>query len=465
LLVLPKKKAGAIPIVFFLIFLLIAGIFALTQEADEESVSETTEDFINDSSALVDTEPAEASANAGANAVADAADFYAGEAEEQYFEFVSFGPPRWFRSNSGGMALEEIPSRLSALRNEYTLVIDYLPPDELEIYLEPFFKENYVIETRVLYNMGEEYRRQWIFRDGTGNTRLNAVIRLIEKETDPTDPDEDTVTQTEVALDEANPADAVTGGSALALNTEVLLGFIEIYSEDGRIIEDYRFTEDTEEIFTEYFYENNILIRSETQMRLLGNTLPGGIYRKIYTDHYRYNRSSSLRNMERIYHEYTDNEYIDVEPVRFLFPARILDAVYDKDFLKENLAVTSTFIDSDFIDENYQMVSETDIRGRVLSQTLYDRNNNVVWILEVAWAGDRVTAMQKTEGDNVKLTEYEYNSVGDRIVLRDINNGVLERLVYIDGERETEELYMNEVLVLVAFWEDGRKIHEQRVRR
>jgi hypothetical protein len=79
------------------------------------------------------------------------------------------------------------------------------------------------------------------------------------------------------------------------------------------------------------------------------------------------------------------------------------------------------------------------------------------------WSGDRIIAVLKIEGDVEKLTEYEYDSDGKRKTQRDIHNGVLERMVRIDGSKETEELYMNGVVVLRAFWEDGRKISEERV--
>jgi hypothetical protein len=37
--------------------------------------------------------------------------------------------------------------------------------------------------------------------------------------------------------------------------------------------------------------------------------------------------------------------------------------------------------------------------------------------------------------------------------------------VLINGSKETEELYMDGVMVIRAFWEEGRKISEERVRR
>ncbi|MDR1100104.1 MAG: hypothetical protein LBL28_06440, partial [Treponema sp.] len=86
------------------------------------------------------------------------------------------GPPRWFRSNAAGMALEEIPSRIAALRNEYALGLDYIPSGELPAILIPYYEAPWQVEIRILYKNGDESRRQWIFRDPEGMSRLIAVF-------------------------------------------------------------------------------------------------------------------------------------------------------------------------------------------------------------------------------------------------------------------------------------------------
>jgi hypothetical protein len=67
-------------------------------------------------------------------------------------------------------------------------------------------------------------------------------------------------------------------------------------------------------------------------------------------------------------------------------------------------------------------------------------------------------------GDDERLTEYEYDSAGDRMLERNFNRGILERTVRSTGNRDIEELYMNGRIVLRAVWEDGRKISEERIR-
>ena len=72
--------------------------------------------------------------------------------------------------------------------------------------------------------------------------------------------------------------------------------------------------------------------------------------------------------------------------------------------------------------------------------------------------------ISSTDNEVIKVTEYEYDETGNMTVQRDIVNGILERMVIYDGQNETEELYMNGKLILRAYWENGRKIREERIR-
>ena len=398
-------KPMLVPVIFLLVFFLIAGFFAITQETGDE-----------DNPNQGDPEGA----------------FLFPEDGEEWVEqeFIPLSPPRWYRSNAGGMAIEEIPSRLGALRYEYALVIDYLTPDELDPRLLPFFKDEYIIEIRILYKEKKENRKEWLFRDADGATRVNAVFRLIG------DGDVSGNTESEKTDDKVHG------------------GFVEVFNENGQITRDYSLFEDGSEILTAYTYNDGALIMAETQEKDADSLE----YRKIHTDYYRYNRSFSLRNVERVFHE------AGIDPVRLVFPGRVLDAAYEKDFLKEKLHLSSDFLGINMVDDGFRMVYDTDSKGRVLGETLYNSRNEVVWTLKNTWVGDRITAILKTEGGEKSLIEFDYDASGNRIAERDIRNGVLERQILINGKKETEELYMNGVMVLRAFWEDGRKISEERVR-
>jgi hypothetical protein len=80
------------------------------------------------------------------------------------------------------------------------------------------------------------------------------------------------------------------------------------------------------------------------------------------------------------------------------------------------------------------------------------------------WSQDRLLSVHWTSGDDDRLTEYEYDGGGDRILERNYSKGLLERIVKQEGDREVEEIYMNNRIILRAIWEDGRKISEERIR-
>ncbi|MDR1586405.1 MAG: hypothetical protein LBS57_02980 [Treponema sp.] len=382
-------------------------------------------------------------------------------------------PVRWFRSNPAGMTLEEIPSRLAALRNEYVLVIDYFEFDELPPLLSPLYNFTYLIECRVLYHNGEESRRQWIFRDGAGLTRLVAVFgespeappagNTASDMVSDDGSDETSDTASDVKSDEggapaedASAEESASGGSAPTGRAPT--GFIEIYNENSLITEERLFSDEGEETVTGYFYRRDTLVRAEARRKTVDEE-GGESFVDVYTDNYRYNRSASLRAVERVYHE--DAEAV---PVRLTFPNRILDAVADDKFIDTGLARVPDFFGDSFVQSGYRLIFSTDERGRILTQTLLDDKNSEVWVIKNTWSGERIVSSLKTEGEDERLTEYEYNQAGDRIVERNSRNGVLERLARAEGRGEVEELYMNGKLILRAVWEDGRKISEERVR-
>jgi len=111
----------------------------------------------------------------------------------------------------------------------------------------------------------------------------------------------------------------------------------------------------------------------------------------------------------------------------------------------------------------FRMENITDDRGRILTQTKYNSKGETVSVIKNTWMGDNITSVTTTEGSNVKKTEYEYNASGGRTAQRDYNNGVLERQILTQGNREVEELYLNGSVALRAVWENGVKISEERI--
>jgi hypothetical protein len=490
-----SKPDAVVSMILRVLFLLFAGIFALTQESSDSS-------FQDDS--------VQGDSYSGDFLYGDMFSDFQNEGEEPPLVWMPPGPPRWFKSNAGGMMIEGVSSRLVALRNKYALVIDYVAPDEVDPLLLPFYQRGYTVEIRVLYERREEYRRQWLFRDEAGVTRLNAVFKrkpdklpndvpgglsddaqfkpedvffqdeIIEEEFIENEIIEEEFSESaEIAAsaepvsseedfpDEVAMPDLDSSGFILDNETAISIGFIEMYNEKARIIEDRWLFDDDSEIIISYSYNKNTLIKAETGKKIPASapdTDPEqyheAMYRPIYTDTYRYNRSYSLRYVERLYHRKAE-----IKPIRLVFPGRVLDAAADKSFMKDKLALRSDFLENISVEEGYRMTYDTDSRGRILTQTLFDSKNEAVWVIKNTWSGNRIVAMRKTEGENEKLIEYEYDRNGNRVVQRDKQNGVLERQVFTKGENETEELYLNGVVVLRAYWEKGRKVKEEQVRQ
>jgi len=433
--------------VIFLALLLFAGIIALTQESDEFDPVSKPESALQ--------EEDEDSGTPGEDFSRDY------EFAREVPEWVK--PARWFRSNAGGMALEEIPSRYAALRNEYALVIDFIDSEELPEYLLSYYDDRYFIEIRRLYEHGEEVRMQWIFRDTNGTTRLIAVF---------SEPEHDGAG----GIEEVKNSGESEGGNneidSIALesndgnnqenkktNDKKRGGFIEIFDENAFLVSEFIFS-DGEISKTDYNYKDGYIV-SVAAFKWEENE-ESGEFTETHTDFFRYNRSSFLRAIERIF--YNDRQISPIDAsVKIAFPNNILNAARNDFFMSEKLNPYPEFFGDLYVNANSRIVFTTDERGRVLTQTLLGSEDKVVWVIRNTWSEDRIVSSSKTEGDMEFLAEYEYDSNGNRIIERNIRNGILERLVRSEGNKDIEQLYFNNAVVLQAVWEDGRKISETRI--
>jgi hypothetical protein len=336
--------------------------------------------------------------------------------------------PRWFRSNIAGMALEEIHTRFIALRNEYALSIVFAHHNEIPDYLFPYYEEYFFSEVRTLYQNGMQIRTQWLFRDINGYTRMNALF---------------------IEPDSSNE-------SSGRINNRT--GFVEIFNEESLLTSEYRFFKDGGITRIDYEFNEGLLISSTVSVWEDGEN-----YSRLYTDFYWYNRSLSLRSIERVFYR---NMQLNLnDPVLISFPRRVMpDGENNNLFVTERHNIYPDFFGEISIQENTRINYQTDERGRVLTQNHYDAEGNILWVIHNTWLNNRIVSTMKIEGDLTLLSEYEYNSAGDRILERNFRNGVLERLVRAEGNIEIEELYMNNTVVLRAIWEDGVKVSETRVR-
>jgi hypothetical protein len=349
------------------------------------------------------------------------------------------GAEDWYISNAAGMALEPAFSR-SALREKYALSVDTVQASALPPQIRAYYTTTLLIERRILYENGEESRRQWLFKDGLGRTRLNAVI--------------------------LPPADTPAGEAAGDLSSGEVSeeaegrepsGFIEIYNDDNLIVEEHRLNDDGSDEIINYTYNNRILIRSETRIKLPPSGEERELIRNLWTDQYRYSRFFSLRGINRVYHS-------DLPASRSRFPHIVLDAGPPGDFINPNDAYTSAFLEDVFINRGDRVVYTTNNRGRILTETRYNEAGDVTGEFMNTWdENDKLQSTRWISGEEDRLVEFEYDDEGDRIGERNYAKGVLERVVQVEGEREVETLYMRGRPVLRAVWEKDRKISEERI--
>ena len=394
-------------------------------------------------------------------------------------------PARWFRSNSGGMPLEEVKSRITAMRGEYALVIDFTGSSDLPEHLLDYYDDNFFIEIRTLFKEGRQDRTQWIFRDENYGVRLIAVLfeaqekaALVEEEA-AADSGDNVIQNTEDdnITEEVDIASVQDG--AEVKRRDPASGFIEIYDEKYHLTTEYRYNDKGEKTKIEYFYNKNL--KTSAQAMLWDDNKEE--YINNYTDYYRYNRSSFLRAVERVFlrdQQLTAADNIvkdnaDVQEnkieaeenniVKVSFPQNIISGARNRFFMGERFNAYPEFFGDLLVLKDTKLIYSTDEHGRVLEQTLIgnDENQTVIWKIVNTWSNDRIVKITKTEGETVLLAEYEYSKNGERVLERNIKDGVLERVVRTDGKTDIEELYLDNKLVLRAVWEDGRKISETRV--
>jgi hypothetical protein len=366
------------------------------------------------------------------------------------------------------------------------------------------------LEKRILYENRVASRLQWLFLDGENLVRLAAAFAIDPADYPPPEPEEPAGTENprnteedarsdsdeeelkpavaDNARENAGPAAGEAGGAVAAEETGIpagedaedaevseeaseeasegekstvdYSGYIELYDPEGYIVEEHLFSSDSSDRMVNYFYNRQRLVRAVTKIYHPAGETEESYVEDYCTDYYRYSRSSSLRGVERVYHA----EAEEFEPVRLRFPHVVLAAAKNTSFVNPGVSFTNEFFKDILLDSGSRVLYTTDERGRVLTETRRNEDGEITGELQNTWSGDRLVSVRWKAGDDERITEFEYNSDGDRIAERNINRGVLERVVTQDGDREIELLYIDGKPVLRAVWEDGRKISEERIR-
>jgi hypothetical protein len=339
------------------------------------------------------------------------------------------GAQDWYRSNQAGMVLEGISSRMVALHYEWALYVERVGYNSLPALLRGYYNASYAMEQRLLYERGALKRRQWIFRDARGITRVNASL----------------------------PADLASVGK---VEGGEVPPFIEVFSSSRMLTEVHQYLA-SGVYTTRYSYREGLLVKAETFL----DNVP------LWTDNYRYSRKALLRGVERKYHDagsYAEKlqgtssgppvvpasiELREAPPVPgFVSPVVSYDNSIMTDVLGSIYSVKAE-----------RVVYDTDTQGRVLTETRYDKDDNVLAVINNEWAGDRIAQIRWTGGSDEGRIVVRYSGK-DRVSEEDYRNGVLERKVFVRGDEEIEEIYMNGKVILRAVWKDGRKLSEEGVR-
>jgi hypothetical protein len=385
---------------------------------------------------------------------------------------------QWYRSNASGMALESL-SRSLALRETYALSVERIVQSGVPPVLQAFLETGFSMELRVLWRDGEELRRLWVFRDGAGLTRVSAAFNTnpftwpAPRAAPPVTGSNGNAGNGDAGNGEGGEGGETDGGAPRGSATEPSPqtedeaddtnygGYIEVYNDTGFIAAEHRFDPDRTERITRFVYTANILIRADTQLRRVDGVDGGtGAAEPYATDHYYYTRAFSLRAVERIYHSAAV-----MEPQRLHFPHRLDQAATAIEFKNPRAPVSSGYLeDLSAVTPLSTVLYTTDRQGRVLSETRRNEAGEVTGELRNNWSANRLDSMEWIAGEDVRRTEYEYNGAGDRIIERNFRNGELERLVRREGDRDIEELYRENRVILRAVWEDGLKISEERIR-
>jgi hypothetical protein len=347
------------------------------------------------------------------------------------------------------MALEEAMSRL-ALRSKYALSVEPAREEEIPPLLREYLDPLYQVEVRTLYEEGGVSRRQWIFRDEAGRTRLTAAGGggfgyPVESPPETPPPAADPEAAPPEEAPSAPPEEAPAAEQDYS-------GLMEWYDEDGFITEDHLIDPEGGARIILYSYSGGVLIRAETRQRS-----PLGELSPVCTDYYRYSRSRSLRGVERVFHG-------DAPQRDMRFPPLSPGMAGGMDFVNPGSAYGSDFFQDILSDSSFKIEYVTDERGRILREIRRDGEGAVAGEITNHWIGDRLGSVLWKSGEDERLTEYEYDDAGDRILERNYRGTVLEREVRRIGDREIEELYMNGRPVLRSIWEGGRKISEEPVR-
>jgi len=190
-----------------------------------------------------------------------------------------------------------------------------------------------------------------------------------------------------------------------------------------------------------------------------GGSSAAPVFVQMYTDYYNYTRSGSLRAIDRTLLQGDAGAKLS----RISFPRLGLDFSSGNVMVSQGAGTSSEFLTDVNTPEGTQITYTLDSRGRILTEVWKDKDGGQIGVFTNTWSGDRLQSVLWKSDDDERLVEYDYDSDGNRSAERDFRQGVLERSVISQGNKDTENIYMNGKLILRAHWENGMKISEERI--
>jgi hypothetical protein len=430
------------------------------------------------------------------------------------FLYAAAGEVEWYISNPAGMALERAMP-LRALREKNALAVRYVPPEEVPREIRKYYSAPWRISCSVLYEDGKRVKTQWVFRDQTQTALFVAAISdngagfiewyndqglLVEEQRLDADGSgyfisysyrDNILLKAEGHLVEAVPQkeddeaealpedigelDELVPGIGAVEDLEELMPGIELSGDaDGEDRAPLIESDMTETLARELLDGKPVKAPVETMVsasEMARNpegpaaipeffvAITGREGGAVWTDSYRYTRSKSLRSIERTFHNQ------DRLPQLLHFPRFIPGGETDITFVDIPVQSSSIFL-SDVTASTPPKIDYTfDNKRRIVTETFRGEDDAVIGELKNIWQNDHLTSVTWTEPGDERRVDYEYDDSGERIRENNYRNGLLERSLVRDGEREIETLYKDNKAVLRAVWVDGRKISEERLGR
>jgi YD repeat-containing protein len=311
----------------------------------------------------------------------------------------------WYRSNSGGLALESLAS-VRALREEYALEVTTIEYKNIPEILKSIEKNASSIIAEYLYYKKQIILRRYKLYDAQKQLRLASQF------------------------------------------TNHGFAWIERYDSKRRLYEEY-WSFDASSWYKKIYYF--IKERPSKSQTFVGNFNQDWL--PLSTDIYRYDRTGFLRTIER-------NMLSDkVEPGTTEWFSREVPSLTT---VNQPGPGSSGIPSISSVDNGTSIIYSLDAQGRVVQEQHKNKAGIIEYEKMNTWEKDRLSAVLITEKGTTTKIEYTYDSQGNRIGEKYYSGSELVRQIFIEGNKETEELYDKGRLLLRTIWVDGVKQSEYR---